>query len=224
MTVNPERNWIRRWFRRRALGSSPLTRIKPAADDALAINLALQGGGAHGAFTWGVLDALLEDKRLKVEGISGSSAGAMNAVLFADGWLKGGREGARQSLETFWTAIGQQLPFALMAQHQQDRVVLSPLGKLLHQWSRVFPPSQVNPFDLNPLRDLLNDQVDFEQLRRHSPFKLFVCATQVSTGKMRIFRENELTVDVMLASACLPRIHHPIRIDGVTDRAKGATR
>jgi len=148
------------------------------------LNLALQGGGAHGAFTWGVLDALLEEPSIAFDGLSGSSAGAMNAVVFADGWLKGGRDGARQGLADFWTGIGKHMP------------------------------SQSTPFDLNPLRELLNRQIDFARLRSNCPFKLFVGTTQANTGKLRLFRETELSVDVMLASACQPKIHHPVEIEG----------
>ena len=179
-----------------------------------ALNLALQGGGAHGAFTWGVLDALLQDQRIRFEGLSGSSAGAMNAVVLADGWLRGGRDGARQALEEFWTAVGRQLPSALVVKGQSEAIDLSPGAKLLAHWAGYFSPSQLNPFDLNPLRALLERQVDFEALRAASPFKLFIGATQASTGKLRVFREHELTVDVLLASACLPKIHHAVEIDG----------
>jgi NTE family protein len=214
MTSRPDQTLIRRWLSGLGWGADPAPRVSPAPAGPLRLNLALQGGGAHGAFTWGVLDALLDEPRLQVEGLSGSSAGAMNAVLFADGWSKGGRDGARRSLESFWTEIGKQMPWGLMEQQQDDRVGLSPLGKMLYRWSGIFSPSQLNPFDLNPLRDLLASQVDFERLRQHSPFKLFVGATQASSGKLRIFREHELTVDMMLASACLPKIHHPIQIDG----------
>jgi NTE family protein len=178
------------------------------------LNLALQGGGAHGAFTWGVLDALLEDPRVEFEGLSGSSAGAMNAVVFADGWMKGGRDGARQGLSDFWTEVGRQMPWGLMTQGEGEAISLSPASKLLVNWAGYFSPAQLNPFDLNPLRDLLNRLVDFEQLRARSPFKLFVGTTQANTGKLRVFRERELSVDVMLASACLPKIHHSVEIDG----------
>ncbi len=214
MTLRSEQTLIRRWLRGLGWGSAPAPRVSPVPAGLLRLNLALQGGGAHGAFTWGVLDALLDEPRLEVEGLSGSSAGAMNAVLFADGWLKGGREGARLGLEAFWTEIGQQMPWGLLAQRREDRVGLSPLGRMLYRWTGIFSPSQLNPFDLNPLRDILASQVDFERLRRHSPFKLFVGATEASSGKLRLFREHELTVEMLLASACLPRIHHPIRIDG----------
>jgi NTE family protein len=178
------------------------------------LNLALQGGGAHGAFTWGVLDALLDDSRIHFEGLSGSSAGAMNAVLLADGWSKGGRDGARQSLTDFWTAVGKQLPSAMVTQGQTDDIDLSPASKLLANWAGYFSPSQLNPFDLNPLRALLERLIDFERLRKTSPFKLFVGATRASNGKLRVFREHELTLDMLLASACLPKIHHPVEIDG----------
>jgi NTE family protein len=178
------------------------------------LNLALQGGGAHGAFTWGVLDALLGQPELDFEGLSGSSAGALNAVVLADGWLKGGREGARRALAWFWRELGQQMPMALMARRRGDSVGLNPAGRLLSSWASQFSPAQLNPLDLNPLRDLLVQQVDFAQLRAHSPFKLFVGTTQVSTGKLRVFRETELSVDVVLASACLPRIHRTVFIDG----------
>jgi len=178
------------------------------------LNLALQGGGSHGAFTWGVLDALLEDELIEFEGFSGSSAGAMNAVVFAHGWMEGGREGARQGLAKFWTELGRHMPWGLMTRRKGDSISLSPTSKLLASWAGNFSPAQLNPFELNPLRDLLVDQIDFEQLRKRSPFKLFVGTTQVNTGKLRVFRESELNVDVLLASACLPKIHHAVEIDG----------
>jgi NTE family protein len=178
------------------------------------LNLALQGGGAHGAFTWGVLDALLAEPNIEFEGLSGSSAGAMNAVVFASGWMNGGREGARQGLARFWTELGAQMPWGLMTRRKGESISLSPTSKLLASWAGRFSPAQLNPFELNPLRKLLLDQIDFAQLRKRSPFKLFVGATQVNTGKLRVFRESELNVDMLLASACLPRIHHAVEIEG----------
>lgn len=186
------------------------------------LNLALQGGGAHGAFTWGVLDALLQDPRVHLEGISGSSAGAMNAVVLADGWLKGereggpggGREGARLALSEFWTAVGEQLPMGLLTQGEGESMSLSPAAKVLAQWAGHFSPAQLNPFDLNPLRELLKRQVDFEALRSASPFKLFIGATQANSGKLRLFRDHELTLDMLLASSCLPRMSRAVEIDG----------
>ncbi len=178
------------------------------------LNLALQGGGAHGAFTWGVLDRLLDDESLQFEGFSGSSAGAMNAVVLADGWLKGGRAGASEALANFWSEVGKLMPPSMVIQGDGEAIQLSPASKLLVSWASHFSPAQINPLELNPLRDLLSRLVDFKSLRARSPFKLFVAATQANTGKLRIFREHELSVDMLMASACLPKIHHPVAIDG----------
>lgn len=178
------------------------------------ISLALQGGGAHGAFTWGVLDALLADARVHFEGLSGSSAGAMNAVVLAHGWMNGGRDGARRALDDFWTAVSKQMPMGMVTQGESDAIGLSPASKLLANWAGFLSPSQLNPFDLNPLRDLIAGQLDFERLRAGCPFKLFVGATRANTGKLRVFRESELTLDMLLASACLPKVHHAVEING----------
>ncbi len=178
------------------------------------LNLALQGGGAHGAFTWGVLDALLADPRFEFDGVSGTSAGAMNAVLLAEGWRRGGRDGARAALETFWTTLGRAPGLGLLVQGAGDGTSLSSTGKLMLQWAGLFAPAQLNPLDLNPLRDLLMQQIDFEALAKDSPFRLFIAATQANSGKVRLFREHELNSDVLLASACLPKIHRTITIGG----------
>lgn len=178
------------------------------------LNLALQGGGAHGAFTWGVLDTLIKDApQIEFEGLSGSSAGAMNAVVLTDGWMKNGREGAIQGLADFWTAIGRHVP-ASATQGEGESITLTRASKLFANWVGNFSPSQLNPLDLNPLRDQLKSQIDFAGLRKHSPFKLFVGTTHANTGKLRLFRESELTADVLLASACLPKIHRSVEIDG----------
>lgn len=179
------------------------------------INLALQGGGAHGAFTWGVLDALLEDNRLRFDGVSGTSAGAMNAVLLAQGLMAGGPEGARAALRRFWTAVADSMPFEVaMPTAGGHDMRLAPAMQLMLQWTHYFSPEQLNPFDLNPLRKILSAQVDFERLRASSPVRLFVAATQVNTGKLRLFRTPELTPDAVLASACLPTMHRSVVIDG----------
>jgi NTE family protein len=180
-----------------------------------AVNLALQGGGAHGAFTWGVLDALLEDGRLPFDGVSGASAGAMNAVMLAQGLMVGGADGARAALRDFWSAVATCLPFEV-AQPTADgkNMRLAPAMQLMLQWTQYFSPEQLNPFDLNPLRQILSKQVDFERLRTHSPVKLFVAATHANSGKLRLFRESELTPDAVLASACLPTLHRSVVIDG----------
>jgi NTE family protein len=177
------------------------------------LNLALQGGGAHGAFTWGVLDRLLERSDLEFEGLSASSAGAINAVVLADGWLKGERAGAREALAAFWSAVGKLLPPGVV-HGGGESVELSAASKLLASWAEHFSPAQINPFELNPLRDLLARLIDFEGLRKASPFKLFIAATQANTGKLRIFREHELTLDMLMASCCLPKLHHPVDIHG----------
>jgi len=185
-----------------------------AIDSPRRLNLALQGGGAHGAFTWGVLDRLLDDASLEFEGLSGSSAGAINAVVLADGWLKGGRVGARQGLAVFWTEVGKLMPPGMVVQGQGESIELSAASKLLANWVGHFSPAQINPLELNPLRDLMARLVDFEAVRERSPFKLFVAATQANSGKLRIFRQHELTVDMLMASACLPKMHHPVEIEG----------
>jgi len=180
------------------------------------LNLALQGGGAHGAFTWGVLDALLEDGRVAFDGLSGTSAGALNAVLLAHGWLDGGREGARAALRRFWTALGDMMPVDVTHQDIDGGVHLAPMVKLWMAWSHYVTPAQFNPLGVNPLRVLLTGQVDFERLRRHAPFRLFVAATHADSGRLRLFDARELSVDALLASSCLPTVFHAPRIDGRT--------
>lgn len=179
------------------------------------LNLALQGGGAHGAFTWGVLDGLLQDGRLDFEGVSGTSAGAMNAVVLADGLLRGGRDGARAALEQFWMAVAGSLPFEIAVPSQDGQnVSLVPAFKMLMQFAHYFSPHQLNPFDVNPLRKILLAQVDFERLRSESPVKLYIAATHANSGKVRLFRSPEISADAILASACLPQMARPVEIDG----------
>ena len=175
------------------------------------MNLALQGGGAHGAFTWGVLDALLEDSAINFDGVSGTSAGAMNALCLAHGLMTGGRDGARETLARFWTSVAASSPFA---SSDDAGAGMSPALKLMLQWTNHLSPEQLNPFDLNPLRDILGEQFDFARLRRDAPVKLFIAATHANSGKLRLFRNHELSVDTLLASACLPTIHRTIVIDG----------
>lgn len=178
------------------------------------ISLALQGGGAHGAFTWGVLDALLEDERIDFEGISGTSAGAINAVVLAHGLLEGGRKGARTALNAFWEGVASKSPPGFPSGNPGGAARITPATRMLLHWSRYFSPQQMNPFDLNPLRDLLSTQIDFERLRAQSMLKLFVAATHANSGKLRLFETHELTIDALLASACLPTISRAIEIDG----------
>lgn len=180
------------------------------------LNLALQGGGAHGAFTWGVLDALLEDGRIAFDGLSGTSAGAMNAVVLAHGWLEGGRDGARAALRRFWTALADTVPLEVTRQDIGGGVHLAPLVRLWMAWAHYVTPAQFNPLDVNPLRALLSEQVDFEGLRRQRAMRLFVAATDADSGRLRVFDGRELSVDALLASSCLPTVFHAPRIEGRT--------
>lgn len=184
------------------------------------VTLALQGGGSHGAFTWGVLDRLLEDERIGIEAISGASAGAMNAVALAHGFTIGGRDGAREALKAMWGSIATKAPFNFVPEDWSTpeaiarQTMPSPAIKTFLFLARFFSPYQINPFNLNPLRNILAGQLDFERLRAECKIELFIAATQVSTGMPRLFRNKELTLDALLASACLPSLHHAIEIDG----------
>lgn len=180
------------------------------------VNLALQGGGAHGAFTWGVLDYLLENGRLEFEGISGTSAGAMNAVVLAQGLMTGGQEGARAALSQFWMAVSDSAALITsMSTDGGESPRIASAFRLMKQYTtNHFSPNQLNPFDLNPLRDILASQIDFQRLREESPVKLFIAATHANSGKLRMFQSKELSVNAVLASACLPTIHRTIVIDG----------
>lgn len=179
------------------------------------LNLALQGGGAHGAFTWGVLDALLADEAIEFEGVSGTSAGAMNAVCLAHGLLAGGRPGARAALRKFWMAVAESSPFDQDAgADPDDPPQLSPAMKAMFRLTDYFSPRQLNPFDFNPLRDIVGAQIDFAALRAASPLKLFISATHANSGKLRVLREHEMTAAGLLASACLPSLHHAAELDG----------
>jgi NTE family protein len=171
------------------------------------LNLALQGGGAHGAFTWGVLDRLLEEERFAVEGISGTSAGALNAVVLASGWLGGARAGARQALETLWREVAALARFSPLRAGGLTLMAADVTAQLLS-------PYQLNPLGLNPLRRILEQLVDLERLRAERTLKLFVAATNLRTGRARIFRNGELSTEVVLASACLPQMHQAVTIAG----------
>lgn len=187
-----------------------MRRTRPA----LPMNLALQGGGAHGAFTWGVLDALLERGLHRFDACSGTSAGALNAVALAQGWMDGGPEGARERLAAVWQAVGTQMPFEWLTIGEGDSLALAPTARAMLRWTQLLSPYQLNPLDLHPLRDLLAAQIDFERLRRASPLRLFIAATHANSGRLRLFRERELTVASVLASACLPTLHRAVEIDG----------
>jgi NTE family protein len=186
------------------------------------ITLALQGGGAHGAFTWGVLEQLLADRRVEIEGISGTSAGAMNAAVAAEGLMEGGRAGAIASLERFWRAVSRAGRFAPM--------VRTPLDWLTENWNldrspgylifdavtRYLSPYQFNPMNFNPLLEILRGEVDFGRVRGCDQVKLFISATNVETGKIRVFQNAELTPEAVMASACLPHVFQAVEIDGAS--------
>ncbi len=184
------------------------------------IDLALQGGGAHGAFTWGVLDKLLEDSRVKIEAISATSAGAMNAVVLADGLIADGTAGARAALENFWRGVSQLA--------MTSPIRRSPLDVLTDNWSleyspgylffdllsRVASPYELNPLNINPLRDLLERSVDFDRIKRCDCLKLFISATSVRTGRVKVFKPAELSLNAVMASACVPSLFQAVEVDG----------
>ncbi len=196
------------------------TEQKPAST-VKRVNLALQGGGAHGAFTWGVLDQILSDERLAIEGISGTSAGALNAVMLADGLTRGGREEAQKRLADFWRAASStgNLP-AVQRAVAQRLLSFTPLeGTPVQAWfdalSSYFSPYDVNPLNINPLKDLIERFVDFDKLRANNDLQIFISATNVQTGRVRIFSRNKITADAVMASACLPTLFRAVEIDGV---------
>lgn len=185
------------------------------------INLALQGGGAHGAFTWGVLDHLLADGRLQFEGISGTSAGAVNAILLADGLARGGPQEARKRLADFWKAasVGGSLPALQRAVIERLFAFLpldeSPMQMWFNALSRYFSPYTLNPLNINPLKTLIERFVDFDAVRACENLQLFISATNVHTGRLRVFSRDKITADVVMASACLPFLFQAVEIDGV---------
>jgi NTE family protein len=186
--------------------------------DPVLVDLALQGGGSHGAFTWGVLDRLLEEPWLQIDGISGTSAGAMNAAVLVDGFAEGGAEGARSGLEAFWRRVSEAARFSPFRRGPLDVMLgrwtldSSPMYVAMDLMSRLVSPYQMNPGGKNPLRDILADLVDFERLAT-SPIKLFITATNVRTGRGHVFKNDAVTPEVLLASACLPTMFQAIDVE-----------
>ena len=184
------------------------------------VNLALQGGGAHGAFTWGVLDAILADGRLAIEAMTGASAGAMNAVVLAEGWLDGGADGARTALENFWRRISVDGKYGGSERSLIDTMLGAwsnghPPGLIwFEMFSKMASPYDVNPLNINPLRGVISDLIDFDKVRGCADVNLFIAATNVRTGKIRVFTRQELTADHLMASACLPMLFQAVEIDG----------
>jgi len=189
------------------------------AREPVLVDLALQGGGSHGAFTWGVLDRLMDEPWLRMEAISGTSAGAMNAVVLADGWAQGGPKGAQVALEAYWRRVSRAAALSPIQRSPLDRLMgrwtldTSPAYVAMDMMARVLSPYDLNPLGLNPLRTVLDQSIDFSRLAR-TPIKLFVTATNVRTGRGRIFRNAEISADVLLASACLPTMFQAVDIDG----------
>jgi NTE family protein len=184
------------------------------------INLALQGGGSHGAFAWGALDRILEDERIAIEGIVGTSAGAMNAVVTAYGLTLGGNQGARRALASFWEAVADACAWSIMQPSFFDRLVspgsldYSPGWVLMDTLWRVWSPYQMNPANYHPLREILRAQIDFDRLRRSDKVKLFVCASNVFTNRLRVFDRGDISVDAVVASACIPSVFQAVEING----------
>ena len=185
------------------------------------VNLALQGGGAHGAFTWGVLDRILEDGRLQIAGLSGTSAGAMNAVALADGFTRDGPGGARAALDQFWRAMSDGAKHSPLKRTPYDVLTgnwgleNNPMYHAMNALSRMASPYQLNPMNSNPLRDLVEASIDFDTVRKCTAFKLYISATNVETGKVKVFPREGLTADMVMASACLPHLYQAVEIDGV---------
>ncbi|TND07887.1 MAG: esterase of the alpha-beta hydrolase superfamily [Bacteroidetes bacterium] len=183
------------------------------------VAMALQGGGAHGAFTWGVLDRLLEVPEIVADGICGTSAGAVNAVALAYGLHKGGPEKAKDLLEQLWKRVSQ-FGSHMFKPSPWDRywnfgdINNSPGFVFFNTISQSLSPYQLNPFNYNPLRDILNELIDFHELQHYNKKKLFICATNVKTNRARVFHNHEITVDAVLASTCLPLLFQAVNIDG----------
>src|SRR3984957_18673457 len=214
---------------RRGRGPAPLRRrsevhemppeTKPITRKPVLIDLALQGGGSHGAFTWGVLDRLLEEPWLTIDGISGTSAGAMNAAVLVYGHQKGGADGAREALEAFWRRVSDAARFSPFQRGPLDVLLgrwtldSSPIYVAMYLMSRLVSPYDINPMGKNPLREILAELIDFKLLAQ-SPIHLFITATNVRTGRGKVFKNDAVTPDVLLASACLPTMFQAIEIDG----------
>ena len=194
---------------------------KPAKPAIKRINVALQGGGAHGAFTWGVLDRLLQDERIEIEAISGTSAGAMNGVVVAEGLVEGGRHRARAQLEEFWRAIADETLASPLRRSYWDALFSNwsldhnPAVAFYDMWTRVVSPYAFNPLNINPMREMLLGEIDFERVRSCRSMQLFISATNVQTGSVRVFTGDEVTIDAVMASACLPQLFQAVEIDGV---------
>jgi len=196
-----------------------MTEQREASRETVLIDLALQGGGSHGAFTWGVLDRLLEEPWLKIDAISGTSAGAMNAAILVSGFIQDGAQGARKALDVYWERVAASARFSPIQRSPFDRMMnrwsldTSPGYVMMDLMSRLVSPYDLNPSGHNPIRSILEECIDFSHLNE-APIKLFITATNVHTGRGRVFRNSEITPEVLLASACLPTMFQAVEIDG----------
>ncbi|MDE3060573.1 MAG: patatin-like phospholipase family protein [Pseudomonadota bacterium] len=183
------------------------------------IALALQGGGSHSAFAWGAVDRLLTEEAVHIEAISAVSGGAMMAAVLAQGMMEGGRETARKQLETFWRKVSLAMSLFPLRMNLADKFLghagidLSPSSMALDYITRIFSPYQFNLFDINPLRGIVEEMVDFEALQK-SPVALYIGATHARTGKAEIFSREQLSLDAVMASSCLPFVFKTVEIDG----------
>jgi NTE family protein len=185
---------------------------RTAAAEAKTVNLALQGGGSHGAFTWGVLDRLLEEEGVVFEGITGTSAGAVNAVVLADGLAAGGRQGAREALNAYWRKVSRLSSRGLRLPTPINKAMDFPLGFVFLTYFA--SPYQMNPLNYNPFKELLREAINFERVRRQTAVKLFLCATNVQTAKIKIFHGKDIGLEHLLASTCLPLLMQAVEVDG----------
>jgi NTE family protein len=184
------------------------------------VAIALQGGGSHGAFTWGVMDALLEDDRIEIEGVSGTSAGGMNATAIIQGLLKNGNKGAREMLKIYWTKLGEMGKKSPLQFNANEKKVnhydlsSNPTFQLMNLMGTFLSPYQTNPHNKHPMRPLVDEIFDFPLLQKAKDHKLFLCATHIASGKLKIFTGKEITPDTLLASACVPSLFQAIEVDG----------
>lgn len=184
------------------------------------LSLALQGGGTHGAFTWGVVDQLLFDERVDIDAVSATSGGAMMAAVMAQGMLEGGRQGARDTLQAFWKKVSIASAMLPLKMSVVDKFLsnvgidISPSTVALDYLTRIFSPYQFNLFDINPLRGIVEEMVDFRAINKRCPFRLYISATHAQTGESKIFDHASVSLDAVMASSCLPFIFKTVNVDG----------
>ena len=194
--------------------------MKPMKPKIKRINFALQGGGSHGAYSWGVLDRFLEEEDIEIEAISGTSAGAMNAAVLVNGYAKGGRAGAKKLLEKFWRRVSDAAAFSPMSKSPVERMITgwnmdsSPVYHWFDMMSRIFSPYELNPLNVNPLKMILDETLDMELFRQERGIQCFITATHVGSGQARVFFREEISTDVLLASSCIPFMFQAVDVEG----------